>query len=512
MKTDELMDAITELDDALLNEAAGTPSPEEVRAAKRAGRRPLVFRMAAAAAVVVLALILVPVFRGQSGPANASKDTVKEVISADLSVKAEKVAGPVYPEEWTREQELNSDKGYLERPNGIRVAAGRETAELYRGYFADMMLLLLSDQEEESAVMSPVNIWMATAMLAEITDGKTRQEILDAFGVKNIEALRDQAAKIWGLCYKDDGREKTILGNSLWLNNTLAYKGRAVQTLADSYYASVFRGRMGTEEYGSLLRKWIDDMTGGLLADQTKGLELPEGTALALVSTVWHETKWDAEFDPKQTKPGTFHSPKGDTEAEFMHSDWAAGMYYRADDYTFIRKSTRQGSVWLFLPDEGTALKDMMQEESFRQFLSYRFDEHDYCTPNSDGIYLEGKTTRGITGAFARVDLTLPKMDISCQQDLTDALKKMGITSAFTAGEADYTPISDEAGVYLQEAKQGTRLIVDEEGVSAASYVEMLAGSEMLEDRIELVFDRPFFIMITGANEVPLFAGVVNEP
>ena len=360
--------------------------------------------------------------------------------------------------------------------------------------------------------MSPVNIWMATAMLAEITDGETRQEILDALGVKNIEALRDQAAKIWGLCYKDDGREKTVLGNSLWLNSASAYKGRAVQTLADSYYASVFRGEMGTEEYGGLLKKWINDMTGGLLADQTKGLELPEGTALALVSTVWHETKWDAEFDPKQTKPGTFHSPKGDIEADFMHSDWAAGQYFRAEDYTFIRKSTRQGSVWLFLPDEGTSLKEMMQEESFRQFLSCRFDEHDYCAPDSSGAYFEGKTTRGITGVFARVDLILPKMDISCQQDLTAALRKMGIRTAFAAGEADYTPISNEPGVFLQEAAQGTRLVVDEEGVSAASYVEMLAGSAMLEDRIELVFDRPFFIMITGANEVPLFAGVVNEP
>ena len=91
-------------------------------------------------------------------------------------------------------------------------------------------------------------------------------------------------------------------------------------------------------------------------------------------------------------------------------------------------------------------------------------------------------------------------------------MQALGIKTAFTAGQADYSPITDEPGVHLQAAKQGTRLVMDEEGVSAASYVEMLAGSAMLEDEIDLIFDRPFFILVTGANEVPLFAGVVNEP
>ena len=504
------MDAITELDDEILNEAAGEPSADALRRAK-SGRKTILFKFAAAAAalaVTVGGIFMITRKPAQNTPTAAGTKTVE----ADPASKADALVQPVYPEEWTREQELNSNTGFLERPYGIRVTAGKEAADLYRGFFADMMLLLLSDQEQESAVMSPVNIFMATAMLAEITDGAACQEILDALGVADIEQLRDQASKIWGLCYKDDGREKTVLGNSLWLSNALSYRTGTVQRLADSYYASAFRGEMGSEKYNSLLQKWINDMTGGLLADQVKNIELGPDTALALVSTVWHETKWDSEFDPQETKPGTFHAPEGDITVDMMHSDWAGNEYFFADHYKFINKSTRQGNVWLFLPDEGTSVQEMMQEESFRQFLSYRFDEHDYFAPNGDGVYLEGKTARGITGAFARVNLTVPKLDISCQQDLTAAMQALGIKTAFTVGQADYTPITDQPGVYLQEAKQGTRLVMDEEGVSAASYVEMLAGSAMLEDEIDLVFDRPFFILITGANEVPLFAGVVNVP
>ena len=507
MKTDKLMDAVTELSDEVLNEAAGAPSPEDLKAAKAARLRRIVFSAAAAAAVAVLAFLVIPVFGGKNSP-KSSKDGLITVSSAD----AQTIAKPEYPEEWSHEKEENSVASVVSRPWYIRQTAGREAADIYRSFFADTMLLLLSDEDEKSAAMSPVNLFMATAMLAEITDGGTRQEILDALGVKNIAQLREQAAKIWGLCYKDDGQEKTLLGNSLWLNNSLAYRESTVGRLADSYYASSYIGEMGSVAYNKLLQTWISDMTGGLLAEQTKGIELSTDTALALVSTIWHETKWDDEFLPDETKPGTFHAPDGDITVDMMHSDWAGIEYFSADHYKFINKPTRQGNVWLFLPDEGTSVQEMMQEDSFRQFISHRIDHDDYFGLTSDGVYFEGKTTRGITGAFARVRLTVPKLDISCQQDLTDAMQKLGIRTAFDSAGADYSPITDQSGVYLAQAVQGTRLIMDEEGVSAASYVLMLAGAPMVDEEIDFVFDRPFFMMVTGPSEVPLFAAVVNVP
>ena len=511
------MDAITELDDGILNEAAGEPSAE-ARARAKSGRKTILFKFAAAAAalaVTVGGIVMITRKPTQNTPGTDAAETVETaspgtLVAAGTSGSADTLVQPVYPEEWTREQELNSKVDMREWPYRVRWTAGKEAVDLYRGFFADMMILLLSDQEQESAVMSPINIFMATAMLAEITDGQTRQEILDALGVKSIEQLRDQAAKIWGLCYKDDGREKTVLGNSLWLNDTLSYRSETVQRLADSYYASAFRGEMGSEKYNSLLQKWINDMTGGLLENQVQGLELPAGTPLALVSTVWHETKWGFEFLKENTKPGIFHSPSGDIEVDFMYDPGAETWYLYGDNFKITSKGTNQGRVWFFLPDEGTSVREMMQEGSFRDFLSYQYNDLDYFDYNYGDPQL--KTTRGITGAFAHVNLTVPKLDITYQQDLTEALRAVGIQTAFTAGEADYSPITDEPGVYLQEAKQGTRLVMDEEGISAASYVEYLTGSAMLEDEIDFVCDRPFFMMVTGFNNVPLFAGVVNVP
>ena len=509
------MDAITELDDGIINEAAGEPSADALRRAKN-GRKTILYKFAAAAAalaVTVGGIFMITRKPAQNTPGTDAAETQGIVTGGPVDSgawQAKALASPVYPEEMTWQEER--DNPLVQSPAQARWINGRDTAELYRGFFADTMLLLLSDQNEESAVMSPVNIFMATAMLAEITDGETRQEILNTLGVKDIEQLRDQAAKIWGLCYKDDGREKTVLGNSLWLNNGLQYRQSTVQQLADSYYASAFMGEMGSDSYNSLLQRWLNDMTGGLLAEQVKGIELPADTALALISTVLHETKWGDEFSKDNTKPGTFHSPAGDVEAEFMYSYHDTTTLFTADKYRFIQKGTRQGRVLFFLPNEGTSVSEMMQEESFRTLLSYPFKGDDYFVLDPADGFFHSTTNRGITGSFAWINLTVPKLDITYQQDLTAALQALGIKTAFTAEKADYTPITDEPGVYLQKAEQGTRLIMDEEGISAASYVEYLAGEPLLDTEVDMVFDRPFFMLVLGTNDVPLFAGVVNVP
>ena len=66
----------------------------------------------------------------------------------------------------------------------------------------------------------------------------------------------------------------------------------------------------------------------------------------------------------------------------------------------------------------------------------------------------------------------------------------------------------------MGKAEQTTRLILNEEGVKAASFTEFVipAAGVYAEEHFELVLDRPFFLLVTGAENIPLFAGVINEP
>ena len=141
-------------------------------------------------------------------------------------------------------------------------------------FFASSIREFLSNSNGENKVYSPLSVYMALAMLAEVTDSESRQQILDLLGSESIEALRSQAASVWNANYSNDGAVTSILANSLWLNESVNFNQSTMDSLAKNYYASSFRGEMGSEEFNQALRDWINEQTGGLLEAQADGLSM----------------------------------------------------------------------------------------------------------------------------------------------------------------------------------------------------------------------------------------------
>ena len=101
--------------------------------------------------------------------------------------------------------------------------------------------------------------------------------------------------------------------------------------------------------------------------------------------------------------------------------------------------------------------------------------------------------------------------------ELQEGLTALGITEVFD-GTADFSPMTRDVAqpIVISEATHNARVIIDEEGVEAAAYTLMVAtptsAPPMQQEEIDFVADRPFIFLITGADSLPLFAGVVNEP
>ena len=98
--------------------------------------------------------------------------------------------------------------------------------------------------------------------------------------------------------------------------------------------------------------------------------------------------------------------------------------------------------------------------------------------------------------------------------NLTDGLMQLGITDVFDAGVADFTPLCDMDGLLVSKAQHDARVMIDEEGCTAAAFtvmaVEGIADTMELEE-VDFVLDRPFLFVITNQEGVPVFAGVVNH-
>ena len=88
----------------------------------------------------------------------------------------------------------------------------------------------------------------------------------------------------------------------------------------------------------------------------------------------------------------------------------------------------------------------------------------------------------------------------------------MGITDMF-GDKADFTKISDDT-LYIGDAKQKTKIELDEYGTKAAAVTKMLlCGSAMIDRIISVELDRPYAFLIYDPEEKQvLFMGKVNDP
>ena len=375
-----------------------------------------------------------------------------------------------------------------------RNAAAASVDGALDDYVRAALPALLSGADGKNAVCSPVNVYMALSMLAEVTDGDTRAQILSLLGADSIKSLRKTAGNVWAANYQNDGAVTSILADSLWLSDSMDYNSNTLARLADSYHASAYRGEMGSEAFNEALRRWINEQTGGLLKDSADGLSLAPETVIALASTIYFRAKWGSEFSKSATADGVFHAPDGDVTHKFMHETMES-TYYAADNFAAVGKYLEgSGTMWFLLPDEGVTPEALLSDGSAVDF---------FLSPES----AESK--------YMTIDLSVPKFDVSADTDLSGALRALGVTDVFDAGKADFSPLTDKAdAIFLSQAKHAARVTIDEEGVVAAAYTVMVACGAALppDERVEFTLDRPFLFAVTGESGEILFAGIVNTP
>ena len=379
------------------------------------------------------------------------------------------------------------------------------------GFLAASSARFLTGADGDNRVYSPLNIYLALSMLAETTGGNSRAQILDLLDADSIEALRTRAGDLWRSCYQDDGTTATILANSLWLRDDMTYSQETLDTLAKDYYASAFSGEMGSEDYNQALRDWINAQTEGLLAEQANGLEMDPATVLALASTIYFKAAWSEEFAKEDTRTDTFHTPSGDVDAEFMHATLWGCTYYWGDHFAAVSLSFREsGSMWLILPDEGYTVDELLKSGEAMEFLTAdKYGEWDAETQEEVGGW-PGKK-------YLRVNLSMPRFDVSSDLDLIDGLKKLGVTDVFDPAVSNFDPLgaSTNDPLYVSQAQHAARVTVDEEGCEAAAYTVMMAygAGAPPDDEVDFTLDRPFLFAVTGGwGGMPLFVGAVNQP
>ena len=469
-KGEKLQDAIGMVGEDLVAEAAQAPKKAKSR------RKIWVSALAACLALCIIAFAVLNPFAPTVGNAYAL-------------VLAEYPETPRYP------GSFNYDSPEYEAWSEARSErwANIENidVEAFTAFIGKTVPEFLNTENGKNALYSPLNVYMALAMLAETAGGESREQILGLLGMGDIKALRTNAHALWNLNYVDDGTQKCLLANSVWLAEGAAFKRAALEKLSKHYYASAFRGEMGAEDYNKAFRSWLNEQTGGLLKEQVEGMGFSPETVMALASTLWFKGAWQNEFSEKNNTAGIFCTPNGEIECEFMNERLVNSYYYLSNFAAVSLGFKNGGQMFFILPDEGFAPEDLLASEELAEFIAY------------GGIKSPNK--------FTQINLSVPKFDVSDGTDLKQGLEKLGVTDVFDPDKADFSSISSTPLV-VSQAYHSVRVTIDERGCEAAAITIFEVGTGMPVDEVDFVLDRPFIFVITSDVGLPLFVGIVNSP
>lgn len=351
-----------------------------------------------------------------------------------------------------------------------------------------------ANDQNDNFIYSPLSLYFALGMLAELTDSSTRQEILDLLGYESIEELRQQANALWNMNYCDDGLFTSVLASSLWLNKDVKFNTQTIKNLQENYYSSTYLGEAGSNSFNEAVREWINDQTGGNLKDYASDVSLEEWDALALITTVLFEGTWTDEFDENKTTTDIFHGSIGDSECLFMNDECESGYFYWGNNFSAISRSFEgNGKMWFILPDEDVSINQAINDEEVLDFI------------------LNGENTE--QKKWVTIDFSLPKFDISSSMNLSENLKNLGISRIFDSTCADFTPTAENTeGFAVNKIQQSVRITVNEKGCTASAFTHLgLAGSSVPDEEVNFILNRPFIFVITNVDGLPMFVGTVNN-
>lgn len=476
MKKEELFETLSDIDEKKIKEAREYKGNRGTKIYKWAVA-------SVAAAAVALTAIFSPLFRNP-GSGSGDYHGMKTVLASYPAPTAANL----------------SAEEFIEGENSRKWADEYyETIQKTLGISGDMLKYYtnLSEQVlvngDENTVLSPLNTYVAFAMLAETSEGNTRQQILDMLGASDIKTLRSNVKALWESNYVDTPVLKSLLADSLWLNDSYKFNEKTLKFLADNYYASSFRGTPGTDAFNNALQKWTDENTGHLLTEYTKNLKMDDSTVLALMSTIYYKASWNKKFSNGATSSETFHGAKGDTTVQMMHNS-EFSRYAQTDNFIVVELGLADsGSMFFYLPGEGVNVNELASDPNVLSLANNASDPRWSST---------------------MVDMSIPKFKVSSRTDLIPVLTALGVTDALDYTVADFSPLTEEPNsLYVDSAEHAALVEIDEDGVTGAAYTALMMteGAMLANDILEFVLDEPFMFVVTGADGSILFDGLVKN-
>lgn len=348
---------------------------------------------------------------------------------------------------------------------------------------ADLALRLLRrTPAHENAAVSPVSLQTAFAMAAAGARGETRQEILSGL-VLGQDFLTTTKALLESL--RADGTE-VLIANRLWPTKSLNLNPHYL-SLSDEAFGA--RPESLNFADGDQARKtinaWVARQTKDKIPDLLKPNQLDATTELVLTNALYFKGEWKSPFEKSRTEAADFHG-QYETYSVPMMSQVGTLGYFEAADLQAVTLDYKNSTLFMTIlvpsrNDGWLKLRENLTPERLQAIF---------------------------VSAQDKVQLWLPRFQVSSNLDVVPAMRSLGIEKAFES--ADFSDIAQ--GLHISDAAHEAVVEVNEEGTVAAAATAVMTTRSMSTQK-KVYADRPFLFTVSdGKTGSILFIGQVVEP
>lgn len=394
-------------------------------------------------------------------------------------------------------------------------AAEREIPDLSKrinDFTLDLLTHAVSGSEG-NGILSPQGIFHGLAMSYVASGGDTREELAAAvhFPDDNDQLLKDLQALRKQILADRGTKVDMNLANSAWLDDThVTFRKDYRRKLEGGFGASLnpvkFKDAAGV---AAKINSWVSEETKGRItqvvsADDLKSRSVPaldvtDDPALVLVDAIYFKANWASRFKAAETAPKPFRlDPATTQDVPMMHQNELFN-YSESDRFQFIDMPYVHGkySMCVLLPKQVISVKQAVANLTAAEILDLRLKAFPH-----------------------RVDVLLPKFEITRHLDLKDLLSDMGVKAAFDNRKADFHEMIDqpldEYRIYLRRVYHDAWIRTDENGSEAAAATTTVGfGCSVSAPPAPAQFhaDHPFlFFIVHNPSRSVLFAGWIAKP
>jgi len=357
--------------------------------------------------------------------------------------------------------------------------------------FAFDLYSQLAKNNEKNVFFSPWSIYTALAMTYEGARGRTAEEMESVLHLPEDDDVR-RPSFAWIHNRLNENEEYELeSANALW-----AQEGHS---FLDSYFGIIenyYGGEIanldfenGAEEARKAINDWVSEKTGGRIEELIEEGMLTPLTRLVLTNAIYFKGEWAKQFDEDATRPENFWVGPGRTVEVPMMSLTGEFNYTETEEFEALEMPYEGGdlSMLILLPKTRFGLSDLEKDI---------------------GPSLLNEIRGGLREQT--VDVYMPRFELRTDYELSDALKEMGMASAFSGGIADFSGMDGTRDLFMDLVAHQAFVRVDEGGTeaTAATGVVVILG-------IHKTFraDHPFLFIIqqTETGNI-LFMGRVIDP